>query len=191
MGSSYLGEPLVFLVDTLLGLYIMVVMLRFLFQWVNADFRNPVSQFLVKVTHPLLRPLRRMIPSIGRIDTASIVLMVLLQMATGFVLFRLQGAVMGPLPLLIWSVAELISVLINIYIFAILISVVISWVSPGGYNPVVSLLYSLTEPFLRIFRKIIPPISGIDISPIFALIALNFGKMLILRPLHDLMLLVS
>ncbi|MEE9397790.1 MAG: YggT family protein [Methylococcales bacterium] len=191
MGSSYLGEPLVFLVDTLLGLYIMVVMLRFLFQWVNADFRNPVSQFLVKVTHPLLRPLRRIIPSIGRIDTASIVLMVLLQMVTGYVLFQLQGAVMGPLPLLIWSVAELIAQLINIYIFAILISVIISWISPGGYNPVVSLLYSLTEPFLRIFRKIIPSISGFDISPIFALIALNFGKMLILRPMHDLMLLVS
>ncbi len=185
MGSSYFASPVIFLIDTIFALYILAIMLRFVLQWVNADFYNPISQFLVKITHPPLKILRRVIPSIGRIDTASIALMVALQMIAGFLIFTMQGAAAPIGALFVWALAELIEVLINLYVFAILIQVVVSWVNPGTYNPGVSLIYNITEPVLRVVRNILPPMGGIDLSPLFVLIGLQLIKMLLLPPLVD------
>lgn len=185
MGSSYFANPVVFLIDTIFALYILAVMLRFLLQWVNADFYNPISQFLVKITHPPLKVLRRFVPSIGRIDTASIVLMLALQMTAGFLIFTMQGAATPIAALFVWALAELIEILINLYVFAILIQVILSWVNPGTYNPGISLIYNLTEPMLRVVRNILPPMGGIDLSPLFVLIGLQLIKMLLIPPLVD------
>ncbi|HFD80138.1 MAG TPA: YggT family protein [Gammaproteobacteria bacterium] len=186
MGGSYLTSPLQFLISTLFSLYILTVMLRFILGLVRADFYNPVSQFLVKVTNPLLLPLRRVIPGLGRTDTASLVLMVALQMAALALIALISGASLSLLSLLLLSAAELIGLAINVFLFAILIQVVLSWVNPGTYNPVVSLLYSITEPVLRPCRRLLPPISGIDLSPVIALIGLQLLKMLLLPPLYQL-----
>lgn len=191
MGMSYYTNPMVFLIDTAFSLYILVVMLRFLLQWVNAEFYNPISQFLVKVTHPLIRPLRRIIPSVGRIDTASFVLMVALQMLAGFLVFGIQGMPMGIGVLTVWSVAQLFNLLINVFVFAIIIRVILSWVNPSAYNATTSLLYSLTEPMLNVVQRVIPPISGIDLSPLVALIGLQVLKMVVLPPLQQLAALLS
>lgn len=179
MNSGYLTDPLAFLIQTLFGLYILAVMLRFLLAWARADFYNPLSQFLVRITNPVLRPLRRIIPPIARVDTASIVLMLLLQLASTGLILALRGASLGLLPLLLWSLKELVALLFNVFIFSILIQAILSWVSPAGHNPVASLLYSLNEPILRPIRRVIPPISGLDLSPLVAIIGLQVLKMLI------------
>lgn len=187
MGAGYLLNPLVFLVDTLFGLYILVVMLRFLLQCTRADFYNPVSQFLVKLTNVPLRPLRRVIPGWGGIDIASLVLMFALQLIALALLLLLSGATptLALLPgLLMATLTKLVSLVLYVYVFGIFILVILSWVSPGGYNPVASLLYSITEPLMRPARRMIPPISGIDLSPMAVLLVLYVLRMLIIPPLQ-------
>jgi YggT family protein len=183
MSGSYLLNPLEFIINTLISLYILVVMVRFLLQWVRADFYNPISQFIVRVTTPALRPLRRIIPGWGGIDFAAVVLMLLLQLLSLTLILLLRGQGLPLVTLIFWSLAELVTLAINVYIGAILIQVVISWINPGTYNPMVSLLHSLTEPLLRPARRLLPPVSGFDFSPILVLIALNVLKMLAIPPL--------
>ena len=180
MQGSYLTNPLEFLVSTLFSLYILAVMLRFLLGAVQADFYNPASQFLVRITNPLLVPLRKLIPSVGKFDTAAVLLMLVLQIISLVLVLALRGGGIPVGAVLVTSIAELVSLMINIFIFAIIIQVVLSWVNPGSYNPVSSLLYSLTNPVLRPIQQLIPPISGIDLSPLFALIGLQVLKMLVL-----------
>lgn len=184
--QNYLLSPVEFLLSTLFQLYIMAVMLRFLLQLTRADFYNPLSQFVVKITNPTLRPLRRLIPGFAGLDIAAIVLMLGLQIISALILALLRGAGIGPLALLLWSMTELISLAFNIFIFSILIQAVISWVNPSPYNPVSSLLYSLNEPLLRPARRLIPPISGLDLSPLVVIIALQVLKMLVIPPLQAL-----
>ncbi len=184
MGDTYLTNPLVFLVQVIFGAYIMVVMLRFLLQLVKADFYNPVSQFVIKVTSPPLRPLRRIIPGIGGVDVSSIVLMWILKSLELALIMVIGGLGTSLLPALAWSIPELISLFINVFLFAILIQVIISWVNPGGYNPIIGLLNSITEPLLGPARRIVPPISGLDLSPMLVMIGLMLLKMLLLPPLQ-------
>ncbi|MGD2075459.1 MAG: YggT family protein, partial [Gammaproteobacteria bacterium] len=164
MQSSYVANPVEFLINTLFGLYILAVMLRFLLALVRADFYNPVSQFLVKVTNPALTPLRRVIPSIGKVDASALLLMLILQVVALALVAGFRGSGISLSGLLILSLAELLSLLLNVFLFAILIQVIMSWINPGAYNPAVSLLYSLTEPVLQPFRRLLPPLSGIDLS---------------------------
>lgn len=184
--NDYLLRPVEFLVRTLFDLYILAVMLRFLLQWVHADFYNPVSQFIVKITNPPLRPLRRMIPGLGGLDMAAVVLMVALQMVSVAVILFMRGGTIPLLALFLLSATELIGLVFNVFIFSIIIQAVLSWVNPGAYNPVASILYSLNEPLLRPVRRIIPPISGLDLSPLVVILALQLGKMLVLPPLQQL-----
>jgi len=186
MGGSYVGNAATFLIETVFGLYILLVMLRFLLQWARADFYNPVSQFIVKATQPPLKPLRKIIPGIGGLDMAALVFMIVLK----FVELWLVTGVMGMSPqiggLVVLSIADLLGLLINVFIFSILIQVIISWVNPGMYNPVMGLLHSLTEPLLGPARRVIPPISGLDLSPIVVIIVLQLASMLAVAPIRDL-----
>ena len=191
MGTTYYTNPVVFLINTLFGLYILAIMLRFLFQWMDADYYNPVSQFLVNITQPPIKVVRRLVPSIGRIDSASIVLMIALQMLAGVAIFFSSGVSVSVAALFVWALTELITLLINVFLFAIIIRALISWINPDSYNPAVSLLYNLTEPLLGLGRKIIPPISGIDLSPLLVIIGLQMLKMLVLPPLQQMMLLLG
>jgi YggT family protein len=185
MGGSYVGNAGVFLIQTLFGLYILAVMLRFLLQLTRADFYNPVSQFLVKATNPTLKPLRRIIPGLGGIDLAAVVLMLVLQVVEWILVGLVSGFALNAPSLLVLSIGELLSLLINVYFFAILIQVVLSWVNPGAYNPAVGLIHSLTEPLLGPARRMIPPMGGLDLSPLVVLIALQLVKFLVLHPLLD------
>jgi len=180
MGDGYLTNPLEFLISTLFSLYIVAVMLRFLLGLVRADFYNPVSQFLVRITNPLLIPLRKVVPSIGKFDSAAMLLMIVLQLAAITLILLLRGEGISSATLVIITLATLISLLINVFMFAIIVEVIISWMNPGSYNPVSSLLHSLTSPLLRPIRHLIPPISGIDLSPLFAILGLQVLRMLIL-----------
>ena len=182
MGNP-LSEAGAFLVETLFGLYILAVMLRFLLQWVRADFYNPISQFLVKATNPPLLPLRRVIPGWMGIDLAAVVLMLVLQCLEWLMIAALRGVSLSLGALLVLSVAKLLSLLLDVFLFAILIQVVLSWVSPGTHNSATALLYRLTEPLLGPARRMIPPMGGLDFSPIAVLVGIQLLHILLIKPL--------
>lgn len=191
MNSTYMTDPLVFLIDTLFSLYILAVVLRFLLQWTNADFYNPISQFLVKVTHPPLKVLRRFVPSVGKIDTSSLVLALLLQMIADFSILAIKGLMVAFPALMVISFTQLVSLFINVFIFAIFARAILSWFDPGNYNVASSILYCLTEPVLNICRKIMPDLGSIDLSPLVGLVLLQLAKMMVLPPLHQLASLIG
>ncbi len=184
MGDAYLTNPLVFLIQILFGTYTLVVMLRFLLQLVRADFYNPVSQFIVKATSPLLRPLRRLIPSFRGIDSASIVLMWLVKSVELMLVMLVSGRSLSLLAPLGLAIPELVGLAIDVFLYAILIQVILSWVNPGGYNPVIALIDRLTDPLMRPARRIIPPMGGLDLSPMVVMIGLVLLKMLLLPPIR-------
>ena len=185
MGNPYVGNASTFLISTLFGLYILIVMLRFLLQLVRADFYNPISQFIVKATDPPLRPLRRHIPGLSGIDLSTLLLMLGLKIVELWLTFRVSGQSAQFMGLVVISVAELLSLALNVFLVCILIQVVLSWVNPGAYNPATKLLYSLNEPLLTPARRLIPPISGLDLSPIVVLIAIQLIKILVVAPIID------
>jgi YggT family protein len=191
MGSTYMTDPIIFLIDTLFSLYILAVLLRFLLQWCGADFYNPISQFLVKITHPPLRIMRRFVPSIGKIDTSSLILVLTLQMLSDFSILMLKGVSINIGALTILSITQLISLLINVLVFAVFARAILSWMNPGTFSAVTSILTTLTEPLLDICRKVIPDLGGIDLSPLAALLLLQLAKMVILPPLHELASLIG
>ncbi len=186
MGSGYLSTPLIFLVQVVFGLYALIVMLRFLLQWVRADFYNPVSQFIVKATSPVLNPLRRIIPGVGGKDIASLVLAWLVLALQGLLILAIGRSVFAPLAALLLAIPDLVELTINIFLYSILIVVVISWVNPGSHNPAVAILYSLTEPVMRPARRLLPPMGGLDLSPMLVMIGLVLLKMLLIPPLKAL-----
>ncbi len=195
MGSNYLISPLTFIINTLFDLYILLVLLRFLLQAFRADFYNPVSQFIVKATTPPLRYFRRIVPSISGHDVASIVFCLIL-IYLKFLLLRLLDIpgvpisnVTAPigsvsyLGLIIYAFADLISLALTVFLVAIIIQVILSWISPGQYNPVIGLVNALASPALKPFRKFLPPLGGLDLSPLFATLGILVLKMLVVPPI--------
>ena len=164
---------LLYLISTLTDLYVTAILLRLLLQWVKADFYNPLSQFLIKVTNPVLVPARRLIPSIGRLDTASVVVMLLLELLQ-LVLVNLLGKTeFGFQFLFLFAVQKLLIALLLTYFILIIARVIVSWIARESRHPLIPLIYQLTEPVLRPISKLLPPMGGVDLSPLFALIALR------------------
>jgi YggT family protein len=161
-----------FLVETLFSLYIGAILVRFLLAWSRANFYNPLSQFLVKITNPVLVPLRRMIPAIGKLDTAAIVLALGLTIIQVLLLLGLMGRDASILNVVLYSVFELLRTVVHIYIFAMIIQAVMSWVGNTYGNPLADLLNSLTSPLLRPIRNIVPVIGMVDLSPMVAILLL-------------------
>lgn len=172
MGAA--AEIAIYILQTILSLYLLAVLLRFLLQVVKADFYNPISQFLVRVTNPPLKPLRKIIPGIGGLDIAALVLALIIQM-TAIVLSLVIFGMSPPniFLLLVWSLLGLAGMLVNFYFFALLVTIILSWIAPGSYNPAVALLYKVTEPVMKPFRRILPPMGGLDLSPILVFLAIN------------------
>lgn len=186
MDNPYLSTASTFLIDTVFGLYILLVLLRFLLQLARADFYNPICQFLVKATNPPLKPLRRVIPGLWKIDLASIVLLLALQILAVWLIHVANGRAVSVEGLFVLSAAELLALTLNTFLVAILIQVILSWVGPGVRNPLTSILHSLNEPLLGPARRILPAMSGIDFSSLLVLIALQLLKILVVGPLSDL-----
>lgn len=168
-----------YLVGTLIDLYVTAVMLRLLLQWARADFYNPVCQFLVKLTNPALTPLRRILPAIGKLDTASVVLMIALEILSVWIVSQIGSASLAFPQIVAFALIKLMATLLWILFFLIIVSVILSWVGARMRHPAIPLVYQLTEPVLAPFRKVIPPIAGIDLSPLFALIAIRFLLLLL------------
>lgn len=162
----------IFLVDTLFSLYIGAVLLRLLLALARANFYNPLSQFLVKITNPVLVPMRRMIPAMGKVDTAAVVLAVGLTVIKVLLLLGLKGGGADLFGIVVFSVLEVIRTVIHIYIFALVVQAVLSWVGNTYGNPLADLLNSLTEPLLRRIRGFVPVIGMVDIAPMVAILLL-------------------
>lgn len=163
-------NPLVFLIDIIFQLFATALLIRLLLQWVRADFYNPVSQFIVKITNPVVKPLRKILPGYGGIDLATLVLAIIVLAVKSMLIYQ----TVNPLFIGLVSIGQTLTLIVSIFLYSIIIQAVLSWVNPDPYNPAVSLLNSLTHPVLKHFKNLIPPISGMDISPIFAIIALMF-----------------
>lgn len=183
---TYFSQAGLYLIQLVFGFYILLVMLRLLFQLVRASFYNPVSQFIVTLTQPPLQFLRRFIPGLFGVDLAAVVLLLALQVLETYFIAWLRGITPGVIAVIVLAIAQLLEFAVYVYIFAILIRVVLSWVNPyGTRHPVADLLYSLTEPMLAPARRLIPPIGGLDLSPIAVFVLLQLTLILIVRPVYD------
>lgn len=168
-----LSGALIYLISTLTDLYVTAILLRLLLQWVRADFYNPLSQFLVKITNPVIIPARRLIPSIGKLDTASVVIMLLLEMLQLIIINLLSKSEYGFQFLLLFAIQKLLIALLLTYFILIIARVIVSWIASQSRHPLIPLIYQLTEPVLRPINRLVPPLGGVDLSPLFALIALR------------------
>ncbi|MEE4744633.1 YggT family protein [Pseudomonas alliivorans] len=179
-----LNTAAIFVLQTLGSLYLMLILLRFVLQLVRANFYNPLSQFIVKATQPLLKPLRRIIPSIFGLDMSSLVLAIIVQMILmALTLLLMFGTTGDPLYLLLWSIISVTALFLKIFFFALIASVILSWVAPGSHNPGAELVNQICEPALAPFRRIVPNLGGLDISPILAFIVLKLLDMLVINNL--------
>ena len=177
--NSYFAEAGTFLISVIFGFIILMVMLRFILQWARADFYNPISQFIVKISDPMLKPLRRIIPGIAGMDMASILLMLILKFVELLLVLAISGQSVHLLVILIVSIMGLLKLFLYVFIFAIIIMAVASWIAPGNYNPVLNLIHQLIAPIMRPIQRRVKPVSGMDLSPLVALLILNLVAMAI------------
>lgn len=166
-------SALIFLFKTLADLYLLTFLLRILMQWVRADYYNPLAQFVLKVTSPLVVPARRVIPSVAGLDMATIVVLAALEILATFILFRLSGVTLPVPVLLLYSAFRLIALAVWFYTVALFIYVLLSWFGDRGANPMAALLGQLVEPLLRPARRLLPPIGGLDLSPLIVILLLQ------------------
>jgi YggT family protein len=163
-------SAIIYIVDTLLGLALLVVMVRLLLQLTRADFRNPLAQAVVRLTNPLIMPLRRVLPPLGKLDTASVVAVLVVATLKVAVLASFSELTLALTPLM-WVRAVLVEIartLLWTYFYAIVLYALLSLIAPGGYSPLQSVLSALCEPVLRPIRRLLPAIAGIDLSPLWA-----------------------
>ncbi len=175
-----LVEIIRLVVNTLGGLYLTAIILRFLLQLARADFYNPISQALVRLTNPAIKPLRRLIPGFFGIDIASLVLAILVKLAMILLLFFVQTGSLSvnyAVVLLVATLSVFVTIF-NIYFVAMIATIILSWVAPGSYHPAAVLIHQVVEPVMKPFRRLLPPMGGIDFSPMIAFLALNVVKIL-------------
>ncbi len=167
-------QALIFLVQTLFGLYQAVLLLRLLMQMTRADFRNPVARAIVQLTDPVIRPLRRVLPAAGKVDSASIAAILIVTVVK---LAVIQLLFLGGLPGLNWLVralfVDVLRLVLQTYFFCVLVYALLSFVAQGHYSPVQSMLASICEPLLAPIRRRIPPVGGLDLTPLWVLIAIQ------------------
>lgn len=172
-----------FLIKIVFDLYIFIVMLRIILQWVRADFANPIFELVAKLTNPPLKQIRRLIPTVHGYDIAAVALLLLLEIIKIAILVWLQDVTPTFLGLIVLAFAELFGQLLNFFFFALIAMAVLSWLSPLAHGPLVEVLYRLCEPLLRPVRRVLPPIVGLDLSPIPVIIILKLLELLIVQPL--------
>ena len=172
-------RELLFVLDSLTSLIVGAFVLRLLLQWVRTDFRQPLARAVLLVTNPLVLPLRRLLPPVGRIDTAAVVAVQALRHAL------LAALALGAMPsvgtLLLGSVLSLVDTILLLYIGLLLVWVVLSWVSPSGPHPMAGLIGQLIRPLLRPFQRALPTLGALDLSPLFLMLTLQVLRMLLGR----------
>lgn len=182
MGLTLLTNALIFLVDTVFGLFVVALLLRFYLQWVRASYRNPLSEFLQALTDFMVKPARRLIPGLWGLDLATLALAWLVQLVEILIVLQIKDYGLGPAAGQSFAAAALLALVmlvkIGLYIVmaAVIVQVVLSWVGP--YSPLMPLANSMTRPFLRVFQQRVPPIGNVDLSPLFVLVVIQLLLML-------------
>lgn len=171
-----------FLIKTLSNLYLLLFMLRIVLQRVRADFYNPLSQFVFRATNPLVMPVRRFLPTSARLDVPTLVVLIILETITTGILFGIAGAAAPGGVFAYYVFLRLISLLLWMYIVGIFIYVILSWVGQGAYNPIARVLADIVNPPLNVVRRFLPPIGGLDLSPLLVLILLQTAVILLPLP---------
>ena len=181
MPSGYFSSPLVFLIDVLFGLYIGIIALRIIMQWAQWEYHNPLVQLIIRATQVPVKFLRQYIPSLGRWDSATIVLLVAITFIKIVLLSLLQSIPLNIILLIRWMLGDIFSLFITLFSASIFIQVILSWLAPhGGDNPITPLISRMNSPLLRPIRRWLPPMGGLDLSPLVAILGLQVLSMLIL-----------
>ena len=163
-----------FIVESLIGVFQVLLLLRLLMQLARADFRNPIGRGIVQITDPVIRPLRRVFPPAGKVDTASILALVIVSAAKVWILHLLFGAGFAQPVFMVRQVPlDLARLVLKTYLFSIILNAILSFVAPGSYSPAQSILASICDPVLKPFRRIIPAVAGLDLSPLWACIVIQ------------------
>lgn len=166
-------DALAFIINAIAQLYLFVLLLRLLLPWLGADYRNPIAQAILKITSPVVVPLRRIVPPVGRIDTATVLVAFTIQYVLILLILFMHGDTAGFVAIALTAAVDLILLTLRLFVFAIIIRVILSWISPGGYNPALAFIHSLTDRILLPFRRVIPPLGGLDLSPLLAIILIT------------------
>ena len=183
MGSNLLNA-VIFITQTIVGLYLMFVLLRFLMQISRVDYYNPISHGIVKITDPLCAPMRRLFPALGRIDTATLILAIFLQLIIICVVMKISGGLIFDVRYFAWALLGLGALACDIYFFALLISVIVSWIAPHSTHPAILLISELIDPICEPARKLLPPLGGLDFSIILVFMAITLiDDFLLIKPL--------
>lgn len=172
-----------FLLQSIIGFALYIVLLRFWMQWVRADFRNPFGQFVITATNPAVIPLRKVLPSISSVDTATVVLALGLAALKIFAFVSLRNTAPSLIDYLVMSIGVCLKASIYLFLIAIFIQIIASWVNPNSYHPILNVAQSISNPIMAPARKIIPPIAGLDLSPILVILFLQFTLRLIVEPI--------
>jgi YggT family protein len=182
---SNVSSAIVFIVNSLAQLYLFVLLLRLWMPWMGADFRNPIAQAILKLTSPVVIPVRRIVPPIGRLDTATVLVAFIIQYITILLVLLILGSTAGFAAIAVTAIVNLALLTLRLFVFAIIIRVILSWIAPGGYNPAIAIIHSMTDRILQPFRRAIPPMGGLDLSPLFAIILLMAATIVVagLKPL--------
>ena len=188
MSGNYFAQATIFLVELFFDIFILALILRYLFTIVRVDSFNPLSNLIVKITNPLLKPLRRTIPGYFGVDWSSVLALFLVQAIEIILIALIVNGVMPVIDgLVILTIAHLLRMILYIYLFVILIQVIISWINPHAYdNPIIKIMYQISMPVLRPARKLIPSAGGLDFSPLIILVIINLLMILVISPLMDL-----
>lgn len=171
-------RAIIFLIETIFNLVLSLFLIRMILQWVRGNFRNPITQIITRTTNPLILPLRKILPPIGKLDTASLVSCILIVVLMTLSILLLQQVEIDlllsqPKILILESLRSLLLVFLQLYWMLILFSIILSWMQPQQHSPLTAVLSELTEPVLKPMRRFIKPIGGLDLSPIPILIVLS------------------
>ena len=173
-------EVSIYLIQALSSLYLLIVLLRFLLQLCKANFYNPVSQFIVKATQLPLAPLRKVIPPLNNIDFASLLAALVIQLAAMELTLLVAGGGLIPLlTALVWALIGIASMLLNIFFYGLFAAIIVSWILPQSHHPAIALIWQLMEPVMAPFRKILPDMGGIDLSPILMFLLINVLRIVV------------
>lgn len=179
--SDTMRRALMFLIDTLFNLYLFILVVRLVLAWVRSDYFNPVTQFVVKMTDIFVRPLRRIFPNIKNLETATLVLILVIEMVKFFLITFISYGFPNLLGLPILASADLLYLILQTFTYAIILQAILSFVQPA--SPLLHVLYRFSSPIMRPIQRLVPPVGGIDLSPIPALIILQLMGIVLVTPL--------
>jgi YggT family protein len=186
MENNYFSDATIYLANVILGSYGFIIMIRLVLQLVEADFYNPICKAIHSITNPVLKPVRAFLPHFKRIDSASLLMVIIFEIIAVWFTLKLKSS-MNPslLGLIVLSLGSTLGEFVRIFTWSIIIQAFLSWIAPDPRNPIVSVLNSITAPILSKARTVLPSTPGVDFSPIIALVALQLTLMLVVNPLHD------